>query len=377
LLGCAAFVFVLLDKPSRSWLARREPHIAVAIALALFAPVILWNYEHGWASFLFQARDRFEDESRFSLHLLLRNVLVVASPLPLLALPLLFTKRWTSASFANSEPAHATPRNRLFVACVVFTPLLVYGWSALEHAPRINWTAPVWLATLPMLGWALVHAPAPRVLRRVGAARCWSARLAAALLALDATLLFYVALGIPGLPYPSSFSRALGWAAAAQELQGVHDRLAQMTGMAPVVVGMDNYFTAAELSYYSAVPHASARGHDAGRQDSHPMKVVNKGAVLEGDGLMFEYWNDPREFAGRPFIMVARSRTALQYEGLASHFAELDLQTHSHPLGHDGPGANREPVGRYYYRIGYGYRPSGPRVTPRRSRAANARRPGR
>jgi dolichol-phosphate mannosyltransferase len=357
LLGCAALAFMLFDKPSRRWFARREPYIAVTIALAMFLPVIRWNYEHAWASFLFQARDRFDGESGFSLHVLLGNMIVVATPFPLLVLPLLFTNRWTGALRANPGPAHAAPRNRLFAAFFVLTPLLVYGWSALEHPPRLNWTAPVWLATLPMLGWALVHAPAPRVLRCVGAVRCWSVRLATGLLALDALLLFYFVLGLPGLPYPSSFSRALGWAGAAQELQGVHDRLARTTGMAPVVVGMDKYSTAAELSYYSAARRAGVTAFGAARRDPQAMKIVNKGTVLEGDGLMFEYWNDPQEFAGRPFIMVARDRTALRYEGLASHFAELDPQTHSHPLRHDGPGANRATAGRYYYRIGYGYRP--------------------
>ena len=95
---------------------------------------------------------------------MLQNILLVATPLPLLVLPLLFARRWTAqpapASGPDPEPAHAEPRNRLFVACFVFAPLAVFAWSALKHEPRLNWTGPIWLATLPLLGWAIVHAGA-------------------------------------------------------------------------------------------------------------------------------------------------------------------------------------------------------------------------
>ena len=342
LLGPSALAFALLDQRSRQWLTRWEPYAAAAIALTLFAPVIVWNYQHDWASFMFQARDRFGGERSFSLHVLLMNVLVVATPLPLLALPLLFAKRWTGESHSTRDPEHATPRNRLFVACFVFAPLLVFCWSALKHEPRLNWTAPIWLVTLPLLGWAIIHADAVRAWRWGTAMRRLARPLATSFLMLNAALLYFVVLGIPGLPHPKSFARTLGWATATQHLQAVHDRLMQSTGSAPIVVGMDKYFTAAQLSY-----HASAK--------SPPMRVTAKGVVLGGDGLMFEYWDAPEQFAGRAFIMVARRKAELESASLAAFFRELDSEIHPLALVHDGPGANGQLIDRYYYRIGYGY----------------------
>jgi hypothetical protein len=258
---------------------------------------------------------------------------------------------------ADSEPEHATARNRLFVACVVLTPLFVYIWSALEHTPRPNWTAPLWLATLPMLSWVLVHARSLRSLQCQGVFTWLAQRLPVALLVLDAALLYHVVLGIPGLPYPASFGRAVGWATAAQHLRAVYDQLGQATGVAPVVVGMDNYFIAAQLSNYAAGASTGAEAREASRGDWTPMRVTNQGAVLGGQGLMFSYWDAPQQFAGRAFIMVARSKEVLQYESLARHFTKLEPEIHSRPLMHDGPAGNRKPVGRYYYRIGYGYHP--------------------
>jgi dolichol-phosphate mannosyltransferase len=344
LLGPAALTFVLLDQRSRHWLTRWEPYAAAAIALCLFAPVIVWNYQNDWASFLFQARDRFGDERSFSLHVLLMNALVVATPLPLLALPLLFAKRWTSESQATCDPEHAAPRNRLFVICFVCAPLLVFCWSALKHEPRLNWTAPIWLAVLPLLGWTIIHVKELRASLWTATVRHLARPLAASMFMLNAVLLYFIVLGIPGLPYPKSLARTMGWATATEHLRELHDRMTQSTGSAPIVVGMDKYFTAAQLSY-----HASA--------SQPPMRITAKGVVLGGDGLMFAYWHAPEQFAGRAFIMIARRKAELESAKLAAFFRELDSEIHALALIHDGPGANGQLIDRYHYRIGYDYLP--------------------
>ncbi|MFO0985534.1 MAG: glycosyltransferase family 39 protein [Planctomycetota bacterium] len=46
--------YLATDPKRRAWLKRPEPWIALAIALVLFLPVILWNYEHDWVSLRFQ-----------------------------------------------------------------------------------------------------------------------------------------------------------------------------------------------------------------------------------------------------------------------------------------------------------------------------------
>src|SRR6202012_2918041 len=44
-------LWVLLVPAGRPWLRRWQPWAACAIGLALFAPVVWWNVEHGWAGF--------------------------------------------------------------------------------------------------------------------------------------------------------------------------------------------------------------------------------------------------------------------------------------------------------------------------------------
>ena len=347
-LGPAALAFCLLDRRARGWFRRPEPYLAVLIALLLFAPVIYWNWANDWASFRFQSGGRFGEETQFSLHLMLANILIVATPLPLAVLPLLFVRPWTEYPGGISEPEHAQDRNRLFVTCFVLVPLAVFAWSALKHPPRLNWTGPIWLATLPMLGWAIVRAD---TLSRFGLGmvmRTTAGGILAGLLALYALASYYAVLGIPGVPYPRSLARAAGWPEATRALQAVHDRIARETGAAPVVVGMDKYNIASQIAFFGAegsVPKGQA-----------PLKATTIRA-LSGSSLMFSYWDPPEQLRDRTLVMVAPRREALASERLASHFRELAPEIHPLPLSSSGPAGSGRHIDDYFYRIGYGYSP--------------------
>ena len=46
--------FVLLSPKQRHWLKHPAPYVAVAVAIVIMTPAIVWNAQHGWASFEFQ-----------------------------------------------------------------------------------------------------------------------------------------------------------------------------------------------------------------------------------------------------------------------------------------------------------------------------------
>jgi len=352
LLGPAALLFCLLDARARAWFLRPQPYAAVLLAALLFMPVVWWNYTHDWASFRFQGGERFVEPARFQLHVMLQNMLLVATPLPLLVLPLLFTRRWTAlpapACGPDPEPAHAEPRNRLFVACFVFAPLAVFAWSALKHEPRLNWTGPIWLATLPLLGWAIVHAGTLTRFRIGPVLRRSAGPVVGLLLVAYSVASYHLVLGIPGAPYPSPFARFMGWQAATAELRTVQARLLRETGMAPVVVGLDKYNTASQIAFYGAPAFAP------------PGQAALKATSLEtfnGNALMFSYWDPPASLAGRSLILVGRERADLATDRLAPNFTALDETIHPLALGNTGPGGNSRKIDEYYYRVGHGFRP--------------------
>ncbi len=352
ILGPAALAFCLLDRRARAWFLRPQPYLAVLIVALLFTPVIYWNFVNDWASFRFQSSGRFDQATQFSLHTMLGNMLIVATPLPLMVLPLLFASRWTAkpGPFAatDPEPAHAEVRNRLFVGCFVFAPLAVFAWSALKHEPRLNWTGPIWLATLPLLGWAMVRAEALQKFGLGTVMRLTAGKVIGALLVLYALMSYHLVLGIPGVPYAPSLSRAIGWPSATRELQAVQTRLVRETGVAPVIVGMDKYNTASQIAFFGARPDASS--------GLAPMTVTSIEA-LTGNALMFTFWDPPGRFDGRTLVMVSRNREALETARLAPHFRELEADVHPLRLANTGPGGDGRHIADYYYRIGHGFRP--------------------
>jgi dolichol-phosphate mannosyltransferase len=50
----STLLFLIADRAHRKWLLRKEPYLAFFLSLVIFSPVILWNYQHQWASFAFQ-----------------------------------------------------------------------------------------------------------------------------------------------------------------------------------------------------------------------------------------------------------------------------------------------------------------------------------
>ena len=124
LLGPAALLFVILDPASRRWLRRPQPYLAAALALLLFSPVIIWNMENDWASIMFQSnRVKGGSEDQFAAHLLFLHLMVLLTPVGLLAAAMAV---WPGAERDRNAFAR---RRRLFVRVFTGLPLAVFVCS--------------------------------------------------------------------------------------------------------------------------------------------------------------------------------------------------------------------------------------------------------
>ena len=74
LLIAGAGLYMLTRREQRHWLAHPGPYLALAIALCIFAPVIVWNAQHRWVSFFFQSTRGVEDFGGIRPDWLLKNV---------------------------------------------------------------------------------------------------------------------------------------------------------------------------------------------------------------------------------------------------------------------------------------------------------------
>jgi dolichol-phosphate mannosyltransferase len=291
----AAFLFVVLDPPSRRWLLRWEPYAALIIALLIFSPVIVWNAQHDWASFAFQTSRRLAEAPRFALHKLLISMLVLLTPTGLLTLVL-----------ARVEDA----RRRLLLRLVILVPLSVFVVFSLRHDVKIDWTGALWVGALPTLAVSIVWfgTPAASGLRR-WLSSAWGPT-AVFMLLLFAAGLHYLALGLPGVGYSDHTELApVGWRELGRKVTELADGIRRHTGKEPVIVGMDRYELASQLTFY--VP-ARLRPDITSRN------------FFGRSGLMYERWASSLSIDDRPLLLVAWEPHDLSDDITTGYVAGLD-----------------------------------------------------
>ena len=157
LLGPATLIFILLDPELRRWLWRPWPYLAAAISAAIFSPVVIWNFLNDWASFSFQGQQRLEQPMHFSLPILMGSILLLLTPVGLVAASrTLFARSGPDGSWLADRRNWLADRRNAFMAIYTLVPLSVFIFFSLFHEVKLNWTGPVWLAILPALAARLV-----------------------------------------------------------------------------------------------------------------------------------------------------------------------------------------------------------------------------
>jgi Dolichyl-phosphate-mannose-protein mannosyltransferase len=147
-----AVSFLLTEPVSRRWLARPHPYVAGLVAVAMFLPVLIWNAEYGWVSFLFQL-----GRTSGAFHLLGPIVTLAGEAaflLPWIWLPLV----WCGfAALRHGPPSLPSERGkagwgRWLLVCLAAPPLIVFTAAALWGGVLFHWAAPGYLMLLPLLG---------------------------------------------------------------------------------------------------------------------------------------------------------------------------------------------------------------------------------
>ncbi len=355
LLAPAALLFIIIDPPSRKHLLQKEPYIAIIIATLVFSPVIYWNAINDWASFVFHASGRFEKDPQFFLGMMLTNILAMVTPLPLLALPYLFTAHITveNKSLAAQPKSPFNSRVRLFIGSFLLLPMCVFAWNALENEPRYNWTGPLWITLLPMLAWLVVHANKLRWHGLSWLLNKTTAPLLFLLIGLYAILMHFISLGLPGIDFPRGAARLVGWPEVSRNILAIQQDLPASENVSKsrvVVAGMDKYFIASKLSYY---------GTEEFLGDKNKLQIT--GNHLFGDNsLMFAYWNPAEVFEGNTIIMLSRSESDLSDKRLSPYFEKLSPAITAFPVYKNDLGLQGKTIREYYLRIGFGYKPAKP-----------------
>jgi len=147
LLPVGIVLFAVTSQEYRRWFREPGPYIACAIAILVFSPVLIWNWQNDWISFSFQGRHAVENEGtevRWLIDSILGQVALIG---PWIWIPMLLS---------CVQPARdgRTDSKSWLVLCIASVPILVFTVISLWVPPsgHYHWQAPGYLMLFPLLG---------------------------------------------------------------------------------------------------------------------------------------------------------------------------------------------------------------------------------
>jgi hypothetical protein len=156
-------LYLVTQSTDRRWLFRPEPYMAALIAATLFSPVLIWNAQHEWISFVFQG-------SRAG-----GSRLHPVAPFTTLAGEALFLLPWIwlplTLVFVKALRKGPAKPDEWLLCCIGMVPILTFSLIALWSRDRVSfhWAAPGYLMLFPLLGRAV----AARLTRGDWLTRLW------------------------------------------------------------------------------------------------------------------------------------------------------------------------------------------------------------
>src|SRR6202790_2863197 len=137
LFGPAILIWLVAVPKLRRWLVSPWPYLGGIVALAIFSPVILWNADHEWVSFIKQiGRARIEDFKPAFIGELIPTQIAFATPLVFIlrAMGLYALLRRKAGALAA----------RVLINATFWTIVTYFIWHSLHARVEANWFAPVY-----------------------------------------------------------------------------------------------------------------------------------------------------------------------------------------------------------------------------------------
>lgn len=280
-------LYILL---SRSWKILKSLHFWTSLVLAglIFSPVIFWNAQNHWSSFLFQSTRRAEELSGFSLfnfgRYLVTQVFIVS--------PVLWLVNWRALWVGLRAGWREDDRPALFLAAWAVPFFLIFSLVAFFYWVKLNWLWPGYLAAAALA----LHLAARQKMM------LWSK--ASTVVAGVITCLCVLLLSYQPLEVNWSGNSLVGWKELAKKVE----QMKESRGGDWLVAGYE-YKAASELAFY--LP-------------GQPETYSN--TLLGEPGLQYDYWFDEKKVLGKNFIFVVDERNRLQDAPgvLGRHFARVE-----------------------------------------------------
>ncbi|CAN5358077.1 hypothetical protein BH10PSE11_BH10PSE11_23750 [soil metagenome] len=189
-------LFAITSREHRRWFSEPGPYLGAVLALAIFSPVVIWNWKHDWVSFVFQGQRPFE-YTGLRLGSLLETIAGQAALIgPWIWVPCIQAGIWGlargPADWRTWLPSvlGATP-------IVLFSIIALWASSGGHH----HWQAPGYLLLFPLVG----HFVVLRLERADALTRNWLLAAASTTVLLTALMAAEISTGVFWNMLPSSY----------------------------------------------------------------------------------------------------------------------------------------------------------------------------
>ncbi|PJD95300.1 MAG: hypothetical protein CK426_07335 [Legionella sp.] len=280
LIPLTTLCFIIYYAPLRFWLTRKEPYLAFCISFLLFSPVLYWNAQHEWISFIFQSTRRFHDTKSTSLHQLILVVLLFISPLG-------FWSLWELGNKIRTLPA-MTMNALSFIHFFTWLPLGFFLMYSLNHQVNFNWSGPLFLALIPWLAITIQEHPIKKSL--------WFILLTILLMVYSSIFLCITYNKLP-LIQQKILLKVIDWDNLIEQFHHVAVQAEKEYQQPVVFVPLDNYPLNSELAFYQEKMLGQKRINN---------KYPCMGAHLfQRESLMYRYWY-PQQKTKALLILLAK-----------------------------------------------------------------------
>ncbi len=140
------FLFLIFSKKYRYNLAKKDIYIAFVLSLLVFMPVIIWNYNHKWASFVFQFNHGLEGSvlKLATFFDYLGSQILVANPIISLSL-IYYLIRYRKSNINNDR--------LVFLLWTFLSVIIFFTYCSFYSYTGANWTEPAYVSVLIILAF--------------------------------------------------------------------------------------------------------------------------------------------------------------------------------------------------------------------------------
>ena len=137
--GAAILIWLVAVPNMRRWLISPWPYLGGIVAFAVFSPVLFWNADHQWVSFIKQlGRARIEQFKAAYIAELIPTQFAFATPLVFIL--------GDMGLYALVRRQSGALSSRVLVSAMVWIIALYFAWHSLHARVEANWFAPIYPA---------------------------------------------------------------------------------------------------------------------------------------------------------------------------------------------------------------------------------------